>query len=55
MAPSPDDWWKKGVIYQIYPRSFNDGCKPSCTGTGSLQGVTDKMKYLAEDLGVSIL
>ena len=28
-------WWKHGVVYQIYPCSFLDGCSPTCTGTGS--------------------
>lgn len=36
-------WWRQGVIYQIYPRSFQD---TSGTGTGDLQGVIQRMDYL---------
>lgn len=44
-------WWKESVIYQIYPRSFND---TSGNGVGDLPGITAKLPYLAE-LGVDIL
>ncbi len=36
-------WWKSGVIYHIYPRSFNDS---SGDGIGDLQGIIDKLDYL---------
>lgn len=42
-------WWQRGVVYQIYPRSFKD---TSGSGVGDLQGVIDKLDYLndgAED------
>ena len=42
----PDDqylWWKHGVIYQIYPRSFQDS---DGDGIGDLQGVIDRLDYL---------
>ncbi|MFW6366579.1 MAG: alpha-amylase family glycosyl hydrolase, partial [Spirochaetota bacterium] len=42
------EWWKEGVIYQIYPRSFNDS---NGDGIGDLQGIIDKADYLAR-LGV---
>ncbi|MEV8224795.1 glycoside hydrolase family 13 protein [Streptomyces sp. NPDC079167] len=48
LPPSPDDWWRDAVIYQIYPRSFADG---DGDGTGDLAGVRAKLPYLAE-LGV---
>ena len=32
-------WWKHGVIYQIYPRSFQDS---DGDGIGDLQGVIDR-------------
>ena len=41
-------WWKHGVIYQIYPRSFADA---SGDGTGDLQGIVSRLPYLA-DLGI---
>ncbi len=36
-------WWQRGVIYQIYPRSFND---TSGNGIGDLQGIIAKLDYL---------
>ena len=41
-------WWKHGVIYQIYPRSFRDA---NGDGVGDLAGVMERLDYLA-DLGV---
>ncbi|MBN1201893.1 MAG: DUF3459 domain-containing protein [Anaerolineae bacterium] len=44
-------WWKHGVIYQIYPRSFMDS---SGDGIGDLQGVIDRLDYL-EQLGIDAI
>ena len=44
-------WWRDGVIYQIYPRSFFD---TNGNGRGDLPGITAKLDYLA-DLGVDAL
>src|SRR5919198_161939 len=41
-------WWRDGVLYQIYPRSFADS---NGDGVGDLAGVTSKLDYL-EWLGV---
>jgi oligo-1,6-glucosidase len=41
-------WWKEAVVYQIYPRSFNDS---NNDGIGDLRGVIEKIDYLV-DLGV---
>jgi alpha-glucosidase len=41
-------WWKHGVIYHIYPRSFMD---TNGDGIGDLQGIICKLDYLS-DLGV---
>jgi len=37
-------WWQRGVIYQIYPRSFND---TTGNGVGDLQGVIKRLDHLA--------
>ena len=44
-------WWKEAVVYQIYPRSFNDS---DGDGVGDLQGITEKVSYL-ETLGVDVV
>lgn len=36
-------WWQSGVIYQIYPRSFQDS---NGDGVGDLQGIIDRLDYL---------
>ncbi|MCQ3788790.1 hypothetical protein H1C64_23670, partial [Salmonella enterica subsp. enterica serovar Indiana] len=41
-------WWQNGVIYQIYPKSFQD---TTGSGTGDLRGVTQRLDYL-QRLGV---
>ncbi len=44
-------WWKEAVVYQIYPRSFNDS---DGDGVGDLQGIIERLDYVA-DLGVDII
>jgi len=44
-------WWKESVIYQIYPRSFNDS---NGDGIGDLKGITEKLDYL-KDLGIDVI
>jgi alpha-glucosidase len=39
-----DQWWKAGVIYQIYPRSFQDS---NGDGIGDLHGIAGRLDYLA--------
>jgi glycosidase len=42
-------WWQRGVVYQVYPRSFQDA---SGDGVGDLRGVIGRLDYLAHTLGV---
>ena len=44
-------WWHKSVIYQIYPKSFND---TTGSGQGDIKGIIEKFDYLKE-LGVEVL
>ena len=44
-------WWKEAVIYQIYPRSFND---TSGDGIGDISGIIDKLDYI-KSLGVDVV
>jgi alpha-glucosidase len=44
-------WWRDGVIYQIYPRSFADS---NGDGLGDLAGITSHLDYLA-DLGIDAI
>lgn len=44
-------WWKESVVYQIYPRSFNDS---NGDGIGDLKGIIEKLDYLKE-LGVDVI
>ena len=44
-------WWERGVVYEIYPRSFQD---TDGDGVGDLRGVADRLPYLAR-LGVDAI
>jgi alpha-glucosidase len=45
------EWWREGVIYQAYPRSFQDS---NADGIGDLRGVVDRLDYL-QWLGVDAI
>ena len=45
------DWWRGGVIYQIYPRSFQDS---NDDGIGDLKGITQRLPHVAS-LGVDAI
>lgn len=44
-------WWRSGVIYQIYPRSFADA---NGDGMGDLKGITQRLTHL-KDLGIDAI
>lgn len=44
-------WWKEAVVYQIYPRSFQDS---NGDGIGDLKGITGRLDYLKE-LGIDVI
>ncbi len=45
------DWWKDGIVYQIYPRSFMDS---NGDGIGDLTGVISRLDYLNDGTGNSL-
>ena len=51
MQAQQSNWWKEGIVYQIYPRSFND---TTGSGIGDLQGISEKLDYI-KSLGVDII
>src|SRR5258707_9502078 len=51
IAATADQWWRSGVIYQIYPRSFRDA---NADGVGDLRGIAAKIDYCAS-LGIDAL
>ena len=48
---SDEKWWKKAVVYQIYPRSFQDS---NGDGIGDLNGIIRRLDYL-ETLGIDAI
>lgn len=46
-----EPWWKRSVVYQIYPRSFMDS---NGDGIGDLQGIISKLDYLRK-LGIDVI
>jgi alpha-glucosidase len=49
---SPADlWWKHAIIYEIYPRSFQDS---NGDGVGDINGITSRLDYL-KDLGIDAI
>ncbi len=48
---SPDAWWKHSVLYEIYPRSFQDS---NGDGIGDIRGIERRLHYL-KDLGVGAI
>jgi len=48
---SADPWWKHAVIYEAYPRSFQDS---NGDGVGDLKGITERVDYL-QALGINAI
>lgn len=48
---SGDKWWKEAVVYQLYPRSFQDS---DGDGVGDLKGITQRLDYL-QSLGIDAI
>ncbi len=44
-------WWKKAVVYQVYPKSFQDS---NGDGIGDLKGITSRLDYLKK-LGIDAI
>jgi alpha-glucosidase len=49
--PGHDEWWRHAVIYEIYPRSFQDS---DGDGIGDIKGITARLDYL-HDLGIDAI
>ena len=43
-----EKWWKHAVVYQIYPRSFQDS---NGDGIGDLRGIMTEIRIILEELG----
>ena len=51
LSADPAPWWKQAVIYEVYPRSFQDS---NGDGVGDLNGITRRLDYLQE-LGIDAI
>lgn len=51
LAAADSDWWRGAVIYQIYPRSYQDS---DGDGVGDIRGIASRLPYIA-DLGVDAI
>ncbi len=50
-ASSSDPWWKHALIYEVYPRSFQDS---NGDGIGDLNGITSRLDYV-KDVGIDAI
>ena len=49
--PAGQEWWRHAVIYEMYPRSFQDS---DGDGIGDIKGITSRLDYL-HDLGIDAI
>lgn len=50
-GPASSEWWKRAVVYQIYPRSFQDS---DGDGIGDLRGILQRLDHL-QRLGIDVI
>jgi oligo-1,6-glucosidase len=50
-SPTNEKWWKEAVVYQLYPRSFQDS---DGDGVGDIKGITQRLDYL-QSLGIDAI
>lgn len=48
------EWWKEGVVYQVYPASFKESRSNDSIGWGDIKGITSKLGHI-QDLGADIV
>ncbi|MCH1596040.1 MAG: alpha-amylase family glycosyl hydrolase, partial [Flavobacteriaceae bacterium] len=46
-----ENWWKEGIVYQLYPQSFKDS---DGDGFGDFKGIIEEIDYL-DELGIDII
>ena len=51
MDQSNEAWWRRGIFYQVYPRSFQDS---NADGVGDIRGIIERLTYL-ESLGIDVV
>lgn len=48
------EWWKEGVVYQVYPASFKESRSDNSIGWGDIKGITSKLGHI-QQLGADIV